>query len=258
MNSFDMGFWLKMEPMKYADRQPEGLSAALQKKREAMIENEGDAFMATEKHDGYWAMFIRGKGDELVIRSRNKGINSGEYGIFTGKVPHLVREILATWPEETVLLGELCWKERGQNSSDITTILGCLEEKAIQRQLERPLHCYLFDCLAFKGENIMEKGYSDRFLKYLWPNFTSAVGVDSFFGVTNFQTSGEFRTMVEKIFDEGGEGCVIYRKDYPYEPGKRSLAWKTLKLKTGMPEMELLVEEALDPNRVYEGKEAAG
>lgn len=64
--------------------------------------------------------------------------------------------------------------------------------------------------------------------------------------------------MVEKIFDEGGEGCVIYRKDYPYEPGKRSLAWKTLKLKTGMPEMELLVEEALDPNRVYEGKEAAG
>lgn len=93
MSNFDKNFWLRMEPMKYADRKPEGLSAALQKKRQAMVDNEGNAYIATEKHDGYWAMFIRGEGDEITIRSRNKGVNSGEYGIFTGKVPHLVQEM---------------------------------------------------------------------------------------------------------------------------------------------------------------------
>lgn len=256
MGEFNFNYWLRMEPMKYADRDPSTLSPKLLMKRQEMIDNKNGEFIATEKHDGYWAMFIRGEGEEIAIRSRNKGKNSGEYGDFTGKLPHMVQE-MHLWPSGTVVLGEICWKEYGRNSSDITTILGCLDEKAVERQKEEKLHCYVFDMLCWQGENFVESGmgYYDRLKhvllfmdKYSSDNFSAT---DAYFGPNYLDYS-------EKIVEKGGEGCVIYRCDYPYEPGKRSLAWKTLKLKASMPEMELLVEEALNPNKIYDGKELAG
>ena len=61
-----------------------------------------------------------------------------------------------------------------------------------------------------------------------------------------------FAEAADRIIANGGEGVVIQRKDYIYSPGSRT-AWKTLKLKQQLPEMELKVVGTLKPNKYYEG-----
>ena len=67
----DINKFLNLEPMKYYDKDADDLSPNLQKKRLDIINNVNDEYIASEKHDGEWAMFIRGENDdEIFIRSR--------------------------------------------------------------------------------------------------------------------------------------------------------------------------------------------
>jgi ATP-dependent DNA ligase len=62
----------------------------------------------------------------------------------------------------------------------------------------------------------------------------------------------DFAEAADRIIAGGGEGIVIQRCDYTYNPGNRT-AWKTLKLKQQLPEMELKVVGVLEPKKFYEG-----
>jgi ATP-dependent DNA ligase len=244
-------YWEMLEPMKYFDKQPDGLSENLKKKYDAMISNENNEYIATCKYDGEWTMFIKWDG-RILIRSRSISKVTGKYGDKTAHLPHLVEE-MQYWPDNTVILGEVCWGDFGSVSTDVGTILRCLPAKAVERQKERKLVVKVFDCLAILGDSLLTIPYADRIAQAHNMISLTHINGNGYFTMTNIcpsdKTPAEF---ADEIISQGGEGAVIQRKDYVYEPGKRT-AWKTLKLKQRLPQMELKVVGRLSPKQYYEG-----
>lgn len=232
-----------MTPMKYYNN--EDTSNA---KRQAMIDNKDGEYIATKKNDGDWAMLIHWERGRNLIRSRSISKVTGVYGDYTDKVPHLAAE-MDNWPDNTVILAELCWDEVGTNANTVGTILRCLAPKAVERQKDRKLKAVMFDALMINGEDLTDLGYAARLEEVLlFPRSEYIYPTDVF--------TSAFAEEADRIIAAGGEGLVIQRKDYVYSPGSRT-AWKTLKLKQSLPEMELKVIGVLEPKKFYEGDCAA-
>lgn len=245
---FDFNYWAMLEPMKYYDKaNDDSLSANLLTKKYMMIDNFNNEFIATQKWDGEWTMFIK-DGDKVLVRSRSLSKVTGVYGDKTLHVPHITAE-MANWPDGSVVLGELCWGTLGSVSTDVGTILRCLPAKAVERQKDQKLIVKVFDVLCWNGERLDHLGYGDRLgtALYLFENN------EGYFTPTKVFNEN-FQAHADEIIRAGGEGIVIQRRDYPYEPGKRS-AWKTLKLKQRMEDMTLKVIATKDPTKEYQGKE---
>ena len=228
-----------MTPMKYYNN--EDTSNA---KRQAMIDNKDGEYIATKKNDGDWAMLIHWSRGKNLVRSRSISKVTGVYGDYTAKVPHIVEE-MDNWPDNTVVLAELCWDQDGTNANTVGTILRCLPAKAVERQKENKLKAVLFDLLMVDGKDLTNLGYYFRLEEVLlFPR-----------GLYTYPTeviTQDFAEAADRIIAGGGEGIVIQRCDYTYNPGNRT-AWKTLKLKQQLPEMELKVVGVLEPKIAYEG-----
>lgn len=250
MSNFDFNYWAMLEPMKYFDRPDDSkLSATLLKKKYDMIENTNNEYVATQKWDGEWTMFIRGTGDEVLIRSRSLSTVTGKYGDKTAHLPQLVEE-MKKWPENSVVLAEVCYPTLGKVSTDVGTILRCLPERAISRQKDDVwLVGRVFDILCWNGEDFTNIGYYERLKKVLELFSTD----NQWFFHTDLYEE-DFQLHADEIISAGGEGVVIQRKDCIYEPGKRP-AWHTLKLKQRMEGMELPVVATKEPTKEYKGKE---
>lgn len=237
-----------LTPMRYYNNEAESV------KRTEMVTDKDNLYIATEKHDGDWGMFIHYSKGNNLIRSRSISKVTGVYGDYTPKVPHLCAE-MDNWPDNTVVLAELCFKEYGTNANTVGTILRCLPAKAIERQKTTPLFAYVFDILMFAGTDLTQMPYEKRICEYA-KEVTGLVPQDyeaEYFKRTAIFHDGiDFLEAADEIISAGGEGVVIQRKDNPYMPGTRT-AWKTLKLKQSLPEMELKVIGTLEPNRKYEG-----
>ena len=235
-----------MEPMKYYNNEADST------KRSDMINNKDDLYIASEKHDGNWGMFIHYSKGNNLIRSRSISKVTGVYGDYTAKLPHLCEE-MDNWPDNTVVLAEICWDEYGTNANTVGIILRCLPAKAVERQKDKKLSGLVFDLLMFAGEDLTSTPYIDRLEKIdaeFNPTHISDMNYHYFKPTQVFFT--DFAAAADNIISRGGEGIVIQRKDNPYMPGTRT-AWKTLKLKQSLPEMELKVIATINPKMYYEG-----
>ena len=213
-------------------------------KRQAMIDNKDNLYIATEKHDGDFGLFAHFSKGNNLIRSRSISKVTGAYGDYTAKLPHLTEE-MDSWPDNTVVLAEICWNEYGTNANTVGTILRCLPPKAVERQKENKLYGLMFDVLIYDHQDLTNQPYEQR-LTFI-PNLSN-----HYFKPTAIFTDN-FAEHADQIISAGGEGVVIQRKDNPYLPGTRT-AWKTLKLKQSLEEMELPVIGTLAPKREYEGQ----
>lgn len=238
-----------LSPMKYYN------SETPSQKRSDMINNKNDEYMATVKKDGDWAMLIHYARGHNLIRSRSISKVTGVYGDYTAKLPHICDE-MDKLPDETCLLAEICWDEPGTNANTVGTILRCLPAKAVERQKDKKLKALVFDALMIDGEDGTQFAYDVRF------HAATRLLVDHVFPSKYMYMTQEckldehhesFLEWADEIIADGGEGLVIQRKDNPYMPGTRT-AWKTLKLKQSLPEMELKVLGTLEPNKRYEGE----
>lgn len=247
-----------LEPMKYYDN-PEPKTVTLQQKRQDILDNKDNAYIATVKHDGDWGMFIHYSKGNNLIRSRSISKVTGVYGDYTAKLPTAI-EVMDKWPDNTVILAEICVDGEGVNANTIGTILRCLPEKAVERQKTTKVKFWGFDLLMLGGFDWTEKPYIERIytLEALLNNEhgdpTQCFGAPHFRCTDVYADGFDFAEEADKIIQAGGEGLVIQRKDNGYWPGTRT-AWKTLKLKQRLPEMELLVIDALEPTELYTGKE---
>ena len=229
-----------MTPMRYYNNEDES-----NQKRKDMIENKDGQYIATKKNDGDWAMLIHYSKGNNLIRSRSISKVTGVYGDYTAKVPHIVEEMDAYWPDNTVALAELCWDQDGTNANTVGTILRCLPAKAVERQKENKLKAVMFDLLMVDGKDLTGLGYYFRLEEVLlFPRGQYIYPTDVY--------TDDFAAAADQIIAGGGEGVVIQRCDYPYSPGNRT-AWKTLKLKQQLPKMELKVVGTIEPKKFYEG-----
>lgn len=235
-----------MEPMRYYNNEKDC------PKRQDMINNKNNEYIGTVKKDGDWSMLIHYEKGRNLIRSRSISKVTGVYGDYTDKVPHICAA-MDELPDNTVLLAELCWDRVGTNANTVGTILRCLPAKAVERQAVNKLHAVVFDALMIDGVDMVKTPYTERLsqaaelLKHTSSPYLYLTQIVIL--TTEMPTFIEYADL---IIQGGGEGLVIQRKDNPYMPGART-AWKTLKLKQTMPEMELQVIGALAPNKIYEG-----
>ena len=235
-------FAYEMQAMKYYNNEDVN-----NHKRQDMIENKDGEYIATKKNDGCWSLLAHFCKGNNLIRSRSISKVTGVYGDYTAKVPHIVEE-MDNWPDNTVVLAELCWDQDGTNANTVGTILRCLPAKAVERQKENKLKAVVFDMLMFANKDLTDFGYYRRFTQ--WASFIDAQDYKYIKLTELFEN--DFAEAADRIIAGGGEGIVIQRKDYVYSPGNRT-AWKTLKLKQKLPEMELKVVGTLAPNKIYEG-----
>ena len=240
--SYTINDFAMMVPMRYYNNED-----TTNQKRQMMINNFNEDYIGSVKKDGDWSMLIHYSKGNNLIRSRSISKVTGVYGDYTAKLPHIC-EAMDEWPDNTVMLAELCWDEPGTNANTVGTILRCLPAKAIERQKEKKLKAVGFDCLMIEGEDITDHGYYERISRM--SGFLS-IYRSPYIYPTAFCFK-DFAETADQIIANGGEGLVIQLKTNPYMPGTRT-AWKTLKLKQSLPEMELKVIDTIAPKKLYMG-----
>ncbi len=224
---------------------PTGGTSAMLKDIFARPQNYKDYLVGIKK-DGYWSrVFVNG--DNSLVQSRTVSRTTRTYGDNTEKVPHILEELNALFPN-SVFLGEMAFPEDNATSKEVTSILGCKPPKAIERQKTKPLHFYIFDCLVLCGEDLSKIAYGARinalktktegkFVHFLLP-----CGMD------------KFEEVYTDIMSKGGEGVVLHLKSRLYQPGKRP-ARQSIKIKKATETLTLKVKRTVAAKKLYEGSE---
>lgn len=183
-------------------------------------------YLGAEKVDGTYQKCICDEDGNFHLIARNQSV-SGE---MTDKVEWCPQftPFFETLPKGTCLLCEL---HMAQNTSSrkITTIMGCLKDKAIARQQKDGyLWLYVFDVWAYNGHSCLSLTARERFdlLAKIAEKYHDA----SYIRFAKYYEGDALWNELMRVMSSGGEGIVITRADSHAEPGKRT-AQKTLKIK---------------------------
>ena len=243
IDGYDFG---EMEPMRYYA--PPSTWSDEKKRENARMKIYSGDFLGAEKKDGYFAKLIKDEDGNIILYSRSRGVN-GKFADKHEWVPHL-NSFFDELPNGSCLLGELYFPSK-PGSRNVTTIMGCLKEKAIERQTKgEKLHFYIFDCLAWAGENWIKKFAKDRF------SFISGKIDQEYVSTATYYRGKELWSMLQEILARGDEGIVITHKCAEYEPGKRP-SKTTLKIKKELKQTIdcFFTGRGSAPTKEYTGKE---
>lgn len=240
----------EMEPMRYWA--PPASWTDEKKKENARTKIFSGEYFGSEKKDGYFAKLIKDDEGNIGLYSRSRNVK-GEYVDKHEWVPQL-NPFFETLPLGTCLLGELYFPS-APGSRNVTSIMGCLKEKAIERQNKgEKLHFYVFDCLAWDGVSLIGAKFSDRLRKVtqVW----SGGFVRDYVEVAFYVSGKDLWVILQEILDRGDEGIVITHKDGKYEPGKRP-SKTTLKIKKELKQTIdcFFTGVGSAPTKEYTGKE---
>lgn len=221
-----------------------------EKKREnARMKIYSGDFLGAEKKDGYFAKLIKDEDGNIILYSRSRGVN-GKFADKHEWVPHL-QPFFDSLPNGTCLLGELYLPSQ-PGSRNITTIMGCLKEKAVARQEKgEKLHFYIFDCLAYAGKSWMSYPARKRFA------FVDDFGIgNEYTDHAHYVSGADLNVLLQEILARGDEGVVITKGDGLYEPGKRP-SKTTLKIKKELKQTIDCFFTGIGsaPTKEYTGKE---
>ena len=218
-------------------------------------------YLGARKMDGAYYRFIKDMNGNMRLQGRSKSV-SGEYLDKLDHVPHLL-PYFESLPNGTCLLGEIYFPDN-EGSSNVTTIMGCLAPKAIERQTKGPkLHYYIFDVWAYAGRSRMNTKMEERvvLLDDMYNDWAddannerhSAIGYIDF---ASYWSGKELWEVLQKTLAAGGEGIVMTKRDTIPSPGKRT-ARKTLKVKKELQENIdcFFTGRGPAPTRLYSGKE---
>jgi hypothetical protein len=231
-------------------------------KKDSKVETQNMIFskeyLGARKIDGAYYRFIKDMEGNMRLQGRNRGV-SGEFLNKIGHVPHL-QPFFDCLPNGTCLLGELYFPNK-EGSSNVTTIMGCLEQKAIDRQKTgEKLHYYIFDVWALNGKSLMKTKFEDRVevLQMMEERRFTKCAIskeEPYEKFAHYYEGKELWGRLQLALANGYEGAVITRKDALPEPGKRT-ARKTLKIKKELQEtLDVVVLDKNAPTRLYNGKE---
>lgn len=226
-------------------------TSAFKGDKKAEIRNmifSGD-YIGSRKRDGALYKFVKDDKGNMGLFGRSKGVG-GDYSEKLAWIPHL-HNFFNGLPNGTCFLGEL-YLPHNEKSTGTTTIMGCLVDKAIQRQQSgEPLTYYIFDVLAYNGRNLVKETAQYRFglleqIKVEHPNLEWAT----------YYRGEELWCALTEILAEGGEGIVITKANTCYQPGKRP-ARQTLKVKKELQEnVDCIIVGANPPTKEYTGSKS--
>lgn len=216
-------------------------------------------YLLSEKIDGAWfQLMISPEGDPHLF-SRTISKKDGFFVDKIDNVPHLMKWAKCL-PNDTTIIGEIFVP--GGKSNNVTSIMGCIPATAQQRQYNMtayggPIHYYIHDCIRFDGEDLMEQPLFIR-LQYV-NQVTKLFNYNQYIHFAEYFTNNDdldyihadFNECINEIFAAGKEGVVLKDINGMYEPGKRPQTNK--KVKEHKDNIDLVIMECLDPERVYTG-----
>lgn len=242
--------WYEQVPMKYWSM-PSNLSVVEKQEKLDMIVRS-HSYCTAEKKDGNWGRVVWEDG-ECILQSRTVSKKTGTYSDLTDKVLFM-NKIHDTFHDTTVLLGEIYLPDQEATAKEVGVLLRCLPSKALERQKETPLHYYIFDCLAYEGEDLSETPMIER-IQYVKK---AAEAIDSpLVEYARYYEVHEdsFYDRLAVILKSGGEGMVLYKKTMlPCQD--RTSAWETIKVKKELTlDVDVFISGIAAPEKEYKGKE---
>jgi hypothetical protein len=225
--------------------------ASYQKDKKTEIINliySGD-YIGSLKVDGYYQRILKDEDGNVFMIARSRSV-SGEVVDKIEWVPQL-QDWFSALPNGSCLLTEIYLPGK-EGSSNITHILGCLKEKAIERQKETPLHLYVFDVMAWAGENFDKTPYEQR--TAVLNKIKTLPQVQSpYIEWTEFFEGDALWDKIQEYLSQGREGGVIMRKDaVVYD--KRTPARISVKIKKELEEtIDCIITAGNPPTKLYNG-----
>lgn len=207
-------------------------------------------YIGARKIDGAFYQFIKDEDGNMELLGRSKSV-TGDYLNKIEWVPQL-HPFFNSLPNGTCLLGEIYFPNN-EGSNHVTTIMGCLQNKALARQdAGEKLHYYIFDVLAWEGQSYLKKNIEDRVEELKRCARTYA---EEYHHWAQYYTGKTLWDKLQEILVKGGEGIVITKIGTCYQPGKRP-ARQTMKVKKELQEtIDVVIMGANEPTRIYTGKE---
>lgn len=239
--------WINIEPMKYWSF----TAGTSQEVRRQTVKNAifSGEYMAALKVDGFYERIIKDEDGNCFMIARSKNVK----GEAVNKIEWLpqLQPWLDSLPNGVCLLTE-CYLPGHEGSKNVTSILGCLKDKAIARQKDNPLHLYVFDIMAYKN-NMINEPYDFRAscvekLADMHPS--------EYVEYAQFYEGQELWTKLQEYLDSGREGVVLMRKDAKVYQ-KRTPARVSIKVKKELQDTidVFFTGRASAPTRLYTGKE---
>mgnify|MGYP002522769427 CR=1 FL=1 len=233
------------EPMKYNGKPVQSII-------DAAFKADG-TWVAQEKRDGALYQLEKIDDDHIYLFARTKSRKTGELVEKSANVPHIIEWAKENLPNDTIVIGEI-YVLNGK-SNNVTSIMGCTSTNAISRQFKSnayggPVYYYIFDCIRFAGENLINKGFLDRWTILCDSN----IDVEHYVRLSDVYAEN-FEEALKEIFLKGGEGMVFKKRDAIYEPGKRPTR-TYFKMKEHLDNIDLICIGLEDPVYLYTGKEA--
>lgn len=220
--------------------------------KEASNSNE---YFAQIKKDGAFYQYVKGTNGKSYLFGRTV---SKKTKVFTEKganVPHIMSALDKVLPNKTVIVGEIYYPNK--SSKDTVSIMGCLAEKAIERQNSSnygKIKYYIHDILMYDGISFIKAKTPNwtryKILKALWEKDIKKIAGD--YITFAFAWEDNIYERIGDVLFAGEEGMVLKKKNGIYEPDKRPLT--NLKAKK-IDFADVIIIGFESPTKEYYGKE---
>lgn len=214
---------------------------------------EDGTWFAQLKKDGALYMYVKGFGGENYLFGRTVSKKTGLLTEKSANVPHII-EAFHDIPNGTIILGEIYYP--GKTSKDVTSIMGCLPAKAIERQNKDygPIHYYIYDCLGYNGTSLLKYDNWTRYqvLQAIWKHDIVEGSVIPWTLELAAAVDENIYASIGKALAAGEEGMVVKKKTALYKPGKRP---QTMLKAKQVDHIDAVIIGFKDPVAEYTGKE---
>lgn len=217
------------------------------------VYNNGE-YMAQIKKDGAFYMYNRTSEGKSYLFGRTKSRQTGLLTEKSANVPHIIDALDMIFKNQScVIIGEIYYPNK--TSKDVTTIMGCLPKKAIERQANNPIYFYIYDIIMYNEHDLTDWGAYRRWdmLKGIFTDMERAGLYMPYYIQLASTYLDNLEDLTRDALASGEEGIVLKKIDGKYYPDLRP-AWETIKVKQYMT-IDVICTGFCDPTIEYEGKE---